>query len=439
MRALAGVIGGLMLAASSVAAETRTFVHPRQHYALDLPEQAYLASPADADEVVVHSWAGFIVSVQAVEPPHLETLDDLVARVEARYLGGGNAWTEKLEGRPAVLGGLPAHDAVYRGDEGVSRVVVARGRSLGFVVMFFAQPEDYDRLVGVFEGMLASFRPSPAERGARPAAPPSPPAPPPTPQRALPAAPAQADPSPGLAASDPAPVAPPEPVPDAAPSRVESEAAEPRVSRPLDDDAGAGPDVAVPPPEPMPQMPEPVPLATDPSPSAAESRMAARRFGGPEYGYVIGYPAHWRVETPSSHVVVFRDGSGRRPATATVSVQNVRAPAGAASAAEAVADDLKAQLARAAGDVRYLGEGAVAFAQGEARVRGQQFLAQFTYDHKLYRQLTIVVPRPGGTVAHVWSFRAPEVAYEAVRPIAEEMLRSWSIAGAGGGGALSPE
>jgi len=169
---LAGVLWLVVAVVATVGpARAEPFEHPRYRYTISIPAGARLASPPDADELVIHSWAGFIVSLRASAAATDDTIDRLVARVEDRYLGEGKSWTRKTAGAPTTLAGLPAYAAEYEGATGRVRTLVARGRRAAFEIMFFAQPEDYAVLVGIFENLLASFRPAPDDTLAAPAPP----------------------------------------------------------------------------------------------------------------------------------------------------------------------------------------------------------------------------------------------------------------------------
>lgn len=45
----------------------------------------------------------------------------------------------------------------------------------------------------------------------------------------------------------------------------------------------------------------------------------------------------------------------------------------------------------------------------------------------MYKQLTVILVRPDGDIAHVWSYRALAPQFDDFRPIATEMLKSWSV------------
>ncbi|MBB92334.1 MAG: hypothetical protein CMF68_15320 [Magnetovibrio sp.] len=160
----------------------------------------------------------------------------------------------------------------------------------------------------------------------------------------------------------------------------------------------------------------------EPGPSAAPPP-DMKRFVEPGYGFLMDYPKQWTVSKPTAFTATFSGPEGAASHDAVVSVQNVN-PAGARtgdeSAVMATADLLKALEAGTRG-MTVLGEGKL------AESPGSQFIARYEYSGKAYRKWAVVVPRPEGTIAHIWSFTAPEGSFDSYRPVAESMLRSWTL------------
>ena len=160
----------------------------------------------------------------------------------------------------------------------------------------------------------------------------------------------------------------------------------------------------------------------DPGPSAPPPP-DMKRFVEPGYGFLMDYPKQWTVSKPTAFTATFSGPEGAASHDAVVSVQNVN-PAGARtgdeSALMATADLLKA-LETGTRGMTVLGEGKL------AESPGSQFIARYEYSGKAYRKWAVVVPRPAGTIAHIWSFTAPEGSFESYRPVAESMLRSWTL------------
>jgi hypothetical protein len=147
------------------------------------------------------------------------------------------------------------------------------------------------------------------------------------------------------------------------------------------------------------------------------------RFTDPGYGFLMDYPKEWEVTKPTAFSASFSGPEGQASHDAVVSVQNVN-PAGARSSEEsatiATADLLKA-LDRGTQHLTVLGEGKL------SESPGSQFIARYDYSGTTYRKWAVVVPRPNGKIAHVWSFTAPDAAFDDFRPVAESMLRSWTL------------
>lgn len=147
------------------------------------------------------------------------------------------------------------------------------------------------------------------------------------------------------------------------------------------------------------------------------------RFTEPGYGFFMDYPKDWVVDKPTAFTASFSGPQGTPAHDAVISVQNVNptgAKSGPESATMAAADLLKA-LGQDTRGMKVLGEGAL------AESPGSQFIAQYDYSGRTYRKWAVVVPRPEGTIAHIWSFTAPDKDFETYRPVAESMLRSWTL------------
>ena len=160
----------------------------------------------------------------------------------------------------------------------------------------------------------------------------------------------------------------------------------------------------------------------EPGPAAAPPP-DMRRFVEPGYGFLMDYPKEWTVSKPTAYTATFSGPQGASSHDAVVSIQNVNptgAQTGGQAAVMAAADLLKA-LESGTHGLTVLGEGKL------AESPGSQFIARYEYSGRTYRKWAVVVPRPQGTIAHIWSFTAPEGSFESYRPVAESMLRSWTL------------
>ena len=93
----------------------------------------------------------------------------------------------------------------------------------------------------------------------------------------------------------------------------------------------------------------------------------------------------------------------------------------------AVLAGLKTELLAKARDVRYFDEGAVAYEKQGLRLKAHQFVVSYEDGGRRYKHWTMIVPRPSGTVIHVWSYRSPEKQFDIFRPIADAIRQSWRI------------
>ena len=163
--------------------------------------------------------------------------------------------------------------------------------------------------------------------------------------------------------------------------------------------------------------------------SSATGGVTPKRFSQSGFGYSIQYPGNWEVTKPSDNIATFSGKKGTAAFQAVVNIQNVK-PAKAKNpgdAADQVLADLKASLARDAVDFSIVGEKPLTYKNGNLSLAGRQMVVVYTYAGQRYRKWALVLPRPAGTIAHIWSYTAPENQFKEYRPIADAMLKSWTI------------
>jgi len=154
-----------------------------------------------------------------------------------------------------------------------------------------------------------------------------------------------------------------------------------------------------------------------------------KRFAETGYGYSIQYPGDWQVTKPTETTATFSGKKGTDAFQVVVNIQNVR-PAKVNTPFEAagqVLADLKSSLARDAADFSIIGEKSLTYKNGNLSLAGRQMVVMYTYGGQRYRKWALVLPRPAGTVAHIWSYTAPDSRFQTFRPIADAMLKSWTI------------
>lgn len=171
-----------------------------------------------------------------------------------------------------------------------------------------------------------------------------------------------------------------------------------------------------------------------PTPPQPQAPSDVQVFAEPGYGYRIEYPLAWHLEKVSAFTNIFSGEKGSPAYDAIVALQNVQ-PAGANSADEAASAafaDIKASLQRDAKGVAFVGEKAVSYVKYGLNLEGRQFVANYDHNGRQFRKWVLVLPRPDGNVAHVWSYTAPIESFESFRPVAERILQSLKIDGAQG-------
>ncbi len=161
---------------------------------------------------------------------------------------------------------------------------------------------------------------------------------------------------------------------------------------------------------------------------------ALQRFSEPGYGYTIDYPADWLLTKPSRVTTVFSGRPGTAAFEAVISVQNVQPPAAADArqAASIALQEVKSAVQQAAGEPSFTQEQSWVSESDAGAHEGRQLTVRYRHRGQIFLKHIVVVPRRSGTVAHVWTYTAPETRFSTFRPIASKMLRSWTILTDGG-------
>ena len=350
------------------SAKPVAYQDPKRGYMLVAPRGARFVEREGGDQITIQSRKGFAINLQTGDANPAITTEQMFSKLEAGYLGEGKPWSIKSSQSDAVIAGLPAIVGTYDAGSTRTKVVIARGQKTDFVFMFFAPASHFEQLQTEFDWVMTSFRPAAIER---PAEAPTPIAENPTPAPA----PLRAEATPSAApAGRPAPV--------------------------------------------MSEIPDIV---------AADMQV----FAESGYGYRVSYPMEWQLEKVSAFTNVFSGKQGTPAYDAIVSVQNVK-PHGIATAdavTDAAFNDLKTTLTQQAVAVDIVGEKAVTYAKGGLILAGRQFVASYEHNGRRFRKWALVLPRPDGEVAHIWSYTAPVEQFDTYRPVAEQMLNSLKIEG----------
>ncbi len=162
---------------------------------------------------------------------------------------------------------------------------------------------------------------------------------------------------------------------------------------------------------------------------AAEDAPTIRKFGEWRLGYSIEYDADWIFERPSPEAVMFSGAEGTDAFFATVSIQNVAPPKAdtSAQAASIIMDDIRVQFEKNAVDVVFEGNGPYIYRKDEVFILGREFTVSYSDNEHRFKQWSVVLPRPEGRVAHIWSYRAPIESFERHLGVARNMVQSWTI------------
>jgi hypothetical protein len=163
-----------------------------------------------------------------------------------------------------------------------------------------------------------------------------------------------------------------------------------------------------------------------PQPEQSASAPDVIVFSEAGYGYRVEYPSAWQFEKLSAFTNAISGPRGTPAYDAIVSLQNVK-PAGEGNVARLAIDNLKSSLSELAQGVQFVGEKPVIYAKYGLKLEGHQFVANYIHQGQPFRKWALVLPRPEGGIAHIWSYTAPVKQFDAYRPIAERILNSLKI------------
>lgn len=147
-------------------------------------------------------------------------------------------------------------------------------------------------------------------------------------------------------------------------------------------------------------------------------------------GFTIDYPQSWVVEQGNGASVIISGRKGTPAYFATINIQNTRpsvAEADLTQATQNVVSDLKNQLKNAGPNVRFPGQGAYVYSRQGVTLHGLQFTVEYERSGQSFRQWSVVLARPDNDIVHVWSYAAPQAAYDRYGAIAGKMLESWTL------------
>jgi len=156
----------------------------------------------------------------------------------------------------------------------------------------------------------------------------------------------------------------------------------------------------------------------------AQSVDLPNRFEDSGLGYTIDYPSGWSYTKPRSYSVTFSGAYGTPAGEASVTIENLLSTAagGQYGTAPSVINAYKCELVTESGEV------CISTSQYP---NGDGYVAQFVYQGVSLKEWRIVVARADGSVFHAWAYIAPAARFETYLPIAQAMLASWRLSGAG--------
>ncbi len=178
-----------------------------------------------------------------------------------------------------------------------------------------------------------------------------------------------------------------------------------------------------------PVQPKPAVMPTPAKKPTPVSTTSSQQFSEPGFGYVMDYPSDWDFSQPAAMTAMFSGREGTPEYAAIIGVQNIQ-PSGATTGDESVQralNQLRSSLGNAVRDLKILGDKPWAYQRDGRRLVGRQISVSYTHSGQRFRKHLIAIPRPTGTVAHVWSYTAPEQQFTSFQPIARQMLASLRI------------
>jgi hypothetical protein len=166
-------------------------------------------------------------------------------------------------------------------------------------------------------------------------------------------------------------------------------------------------------------------------PSISQSFLfSLKQFNNSAHGFSIQYPTNWIVSKSIDKTIVsFGSEKGTKEDQIVVSIQNIRIAAArtANDVAEKALTELKKTLSRDTKNFKIIEEKLINFNSGNYKISGRQMITTYSYSGNRYRRWSVLLPRSDDTIAHIWSYTAPELQFMNFRPIADTMLKTLVI------------
>lgn len=171
-------------------------------------------------------------------------------------------------------------------------------------------------------------------------------------------------------------------------------------------------------------------VAALPSPKDTANRVQPSLFRNDEMGVSIAYPGGWEPEQRAPHMVVFTRQMSIDQPPLSASLQNLQSPLneGGLPAVNAILQEVMAQMAYSVSDIQHSATQPIEIrSSDQSYVEGRQLVSDFTHFDTPYRQWSVALPREGSAIVHMFTFVAPKEAFASVRPMAEQMVQSWTL------------
>ncbi|MBT4888574.1 MAG: hypothetical protein HON65_03360 [Rhodospirillales bacterium] len=142
---------------------TKLYTHPKKGFSLNVPTDAVLTEREAPVDISLNSRLGWGMTVQSATANPSSPLEELVTKLEMRYLGQDKPWSQKLKGTKRMFKEYEAYDATYEGSGMRARVIIIRATQQDYVLMFVTPSDLYASVSASFENILSSFQPTPVE------------------------------------------------------------------------------------------------------------------------------------------------------------------------------------------------------------------------------------------------------------------------------------
>ncbi|MEQ8664525.1 MAG: hypothetical protein RIC16_02260 [Rhodospirillales bacterium] len=154
------VAGSMANAQSTVGVgAAQVYVHPQKGFELTVPADAEIIEREAPVDVSVRSREGWVMHVQSGPASPNSTLEAMAAKLESLYLGANRPWSLKLYGGRTTIAGIAAYESLYEGSGSKTRAVIMRAGNLDMAILFIAPERVFSETQGVFDLMMARFKP----------------------------------------------------------------------------------------------------------------------------------------------------------------------------------------------------------------------------------------------------------------------------------------